>query len=256
MLSSNPRKSRGFIASLLSFTHQEEVEPPAVKPETLVRLQELCAKHTFVNVNFVDRNDCSFQSLILKVDVVHQSLLIDELFPMQADMSVVPGENIEITSSGKGLPVKFSSTIATIEMLDGSPAYRIALPRKVKANQRREFFRLSVSKDVEVGLRIPLVGGNLALCNVLNVSSSGVGFSIDKNISEQLQSSRILRGVKLSLPDSTSIYCDLEVKSYEYRKPPHRCTVMGARFFELATPMQKQLDKAMVSLQRDAKKAV
>jgi hypothetical protein len=57
-------------------------------------------------------------------------LLIDEFFPMHADIVIIPGENIEIMSTGKGLPIRFVSVVGSIEMLDGSPAYRIALPKK------------------------------------------------------------------------------------------------------------------------------
>jgi c-di-GMP-binding flagellar brake protein YcgR len=202
-------------------------------------------------VKFVERTDCSFQSLILKVDAKKQSLLIDELFPLQPGVSIIPGEHIEITTSGKGLPVKFKSAIGTIEILDGSPAYRIILPRKVKANQRREFFRVAVSREMETELRIVVAGGSLVHCDLFNISSSGIGFSIDKNITEQIQSSRILQSAKLFLPDNSILQCDLEVRCYEYRRPPHRCTAIGARFVNLSPASQRVLDKLVTQLQRE-----
>lgn len=250
MLNLRPGKNHGFIAMLFGSRAQLAAEEPEVKPETLVRLQELCLKHTFVNVRFVDRADCSFQSLILKVDPLNQSLLIDEFFPMQADIAIIPGENIEITSSSKGLPIKFSSAIGSIEILDGSPAYRIALPKKIRANQRREYFRVAVDRDMNTRLRINLSGGDMAMCQIINMSSSGMSFSVNKNVSEQLASNRKLKDAKFTLPDGSILSCDLDVKSYEYRKPPHRCTVIGARFDSLPRSSQKQLDKLIVNLQR------
>lgn len=250
MLNLRPGKNHGFMAMLFGSRVQSVAEESEIKPETLIRLQELCLKHTFVNVRFVDRIDCSFQSLILKVDPVNQSLLIDEFFPMQADIAIIPGENIEITSSSKGLPIKFSSVIGSIEILDGSPAYRIALPKKIRANQRREYFRVAVDYDMNTRLRINLADGDMANCQIINMSSSGVSFSVNKNISEQLVSNRNLNDAKFVMPDGSILSCDLEVKSYEYRKPPHRCTVIGARFDSLPRSSQKQLDKLIVSLQR------
>ena len=223
----------------------------AADSETLIRLQKLCTSHTFVNVRFVDRDDSSFQSLILKVDSHHQSLLIDELFPMQADMAVTPGENIEITSSG-GLPVQFSSTIGAIEILDGAPAYRISLPTRVRANQRREFFRVAVNRDMETRL---LIDGGSCQCEILNLSNSGISFRVENNICEKIQSNRNIKDARLLLPDSSVLYCDLEVKSYEYRRPPQRGTVVGARFIDLPKTTQKQLDKLVSRLQREAKRA-
>lgn len=253
MLQSRPRKNLGFIAHLFRSKSDKESQPsPTVKPETLVRLRELCAKHTFVDVSFSDRQDHAYQSLIIKVDVDSQSLLIDELYPLQTNMNIGPGEHIEITSCGKGLPVKFSSTITAIEMHEGSPAYRIALPRKVKANQRREFFRVSTRNEAGFQLRIPLTGGGS--CNVLDLSSSGIGFRVDKNISEQLRAHRIIEDARLTLPDNTVVYCDIEVRSFEYRKPPQRCTLVGATLLDIARPAQKQLDKLLIRLQREQKK--
>ncbi len=250
MLNLRPGKNHSFMAMLFGSRAPSVAEEPEIKPETLIRLQELCLKHSFVNVRFIDRVNCSFQSLILKVDPVNQSLLIDEFFPMQADIAIIPGENIEITSSGKGLPVKFSSAIGSIEILDGSPAYRIALPKKIRANQRREYFRVAVDYDMNTRLRINLSGGDMVMCQIINMSSSGMSFSVDKNVSEQLASNRKLKDAKFTLPDGSILNCDLEVKSYEYRRPPHRCTVIGARFDSLPRSSQKQLDKLIVTLQR------
>lgn len=243
-------KNRGFMAMLFGSGSQPVAEDSAIKSETLMRLQELCLKHTFVNVRFVNRIDCSFQSLILKVDPDSQSLLIDEFFPMHADIAIILGENIEIISTGKGLPIKFVSVVGSIEILDGSPAYRIALPKKIKANQRREYFRVAVHNDMNTRLRINLSGGDMAMCRIINLSSSGVSFSVDKNISERLASNRNLKDAKFTLPDGDMLSCNLEVKSYEYRKPPYRCTVIGARFDNLPRPSQKQLDKLIFTLQR------
>ena len=243
-------KNRGFMAMLFGSGSQPVAEDSAIKSETLMRLQELCLKHTFVNVRFVNRIDCSFQSLILKVDPDSQSLLIDEFFPMHADIAIIPGENIEIMSTGKGLPIRLVSVVGSIEMLDGSPAYRIALPKKIKANQRREYFRVAVHNDMNTRLRINLSGGDMAMCRIINLSSSGVSFSVDKNISERLASNRNLKDAKFTLPDGDMLSCNLEVKSYEYRKPPYRCTVIGARFDNLPRPSQKQLDKLIFTLQR------
>ena len=238
------------MAMLFGSGSQPVAEDSAIKPETLMRLQELGLKHTFVNVRFINRIDCSFQSLILKVDPDSQSLLIDEFFPMHADIAIIPGENIEIMSTGKGLPIRFVSVVGSIEMLDGSPAYRIALPKKIMANQRREYFRVAVHNDMSTRLRINLSGGDMAMCRIINLSSSGVSFSVDKNISERLASNRNLKDAKFTLPDGDMLSCNLEVKSYEYRKPPHRCTVIGARFDNLPRPSQKQLDKLIFTLQR------
>ena len=225
-----------------------------VSPETLVRLLELCNKHTFVEVNFVDRQQMSYQSLIIHVDIHNDSLLIDELYPLEPSFDIVAGESIEITSRGKGLPVKFTSTISALEIYEGAPAYRVALPKTVKANQRREFFRVPVNNDMGIHLHIPLADGGQGFCTVLNISSTGICFRFDKNITDQIRAGGSIKNAKLTLPGNTVMNCDLEVRSYDYKKSPERFTLVGASFGGFAPVEQKKFDRYLVRLQRAMKR--
>jgi len=254
MLTSRPSRNRGFIANLFNFGAKPTDDgPPPVKPDTLLRLEELRRSHTFVDVNFVNRDGRSYQSLIINVDVEDNSLLIDELYPLDGDMQNLLGEVIEISPCGKGMPMKFTSTISRIEMYDDSPAYRIELPRTITANQRRKFFRVPVTSAIGIYMRVPI--NNMAvMAEVKNISASGVGLCIDKNVTEYLRANHLLRGVKLLLPDNEVVNCDLEVRSYEYRKKPHRNTIVGARFIDMNPKAQNQMERLMQKLQREARR--
>jgi len=251
---SQQQKSPGLMARLFGGKPAAAVAPSA-NVETLVRLHELCEKHTFVDVRFVGREDVAYQSLIIDIDAKSQSLRIDELYPLDRGTNVLVGEEIEITSRGKGLPVTFTSSIIALEMHQGNPAYRVALPAAVSANQRRGFFRIDVSREMDLRLHIPLEGGALALCTILNISSAGIGFKFDKNISEQIRSNRMIRGAKLTLPDNAVLYCDLEVRSYDYKRAPSRHTLVGAKIDNLSPGEKKQFDKCLLKLQRQAKRS-
>lgn len=255
MARSRQRKSLGLIARL--FGNKKPVEKPVkrhVDPEILVRLNELCEKHTFVDVSFVGRSGMAYQSLIIDVDAKSQSIRIDELYPLENEKKIVVGEEIEITSRGKGLPVQFTSTITALEIYEGSPAYRIALPSKIKANQRRGFFRIDVTRDMDISLHIPLKEGGLGFCTILNISSSGVSFKFDKNITDQIGANRILKSAKLTLPGNIAMYCDLEVRSYDFKRAPYRYTLIGAKIDDLSPAEKKQFDKYLLKLQREAKR--
>ena len=256
MAVSSKVKKGGFMARLFGFSG-DDVEPeerPMIDAETLIRLNELCDKHTFVNVEFTNAENQSYQSLIIKVDNKQQSLLIDELYPVDPSLVVSPGEAIQITTSGKGVPVKFASVIEAVEMFEGSPAYRVALPRKLSANQRREFFRIPIHQDMGLRFQVPVEGGSVRTCVLLNLSSNGVRFTIDKNITEQFRLDRMIRQARMTMPDGTVFYCDLEVRSYEYRKIPDRFTIIGARLVDVLKKDQKQLDNFLISKQREIRK--
>ncbi len=247
-------KNRGFIHNFFSlFGTPTEPKESVIDTEVLLRLQELHRNHTFINAELNTRSG-RYQSLIIDIDSKSKSLLIDELFPAVTDSHIGLGESITITSSERGMPVKFISTISAIEMYQGSPAYRITLPSSVKANQRRAFYRLPVSRDMGMRLRVPLSGLGLRLCEIINISSEGIALRIDKNISSRVQKDRILKGVELSLPDDEIIFCNLEVVSFEFKKAPYRCTQLGCRFNKMDKHDQKSLDRILVQLQRELKK--
>jgi len=255
MARSQQKKSPGLMARLFGGKPAAaKVAPRSANVETLVRLNELCEKHTFVDVRFVGREDVAYQSLIIDVDAKNQSLRIDELYPLDRGIKILVGEEIEITSRGKGLPVTFTSSIIAREIHEGNPAYRVALPAAISANQRRSFFRIGVSRDMNVRLHIPLEGGSLGLCTILNISSAGIGFKFDKNIGEQIRSNRMISGAKLTLPDDFVMYCDLEVRSYDYKRAPDRHTLVGAKIDNLSPGEKKQFDKCLLKLQRAAKR--
>jgi c-di-GMP-binding flagellar brake protein YcgR len=252
---SQQQKSPGFMARLFGGKAPAPVEPDAVNLETLVRLNELCEKHTFVDVRFLGREDVAYQSLIIDVDVKSQSLRIDELYPLDPGIAILVGEEIEITSRGKGLPVTFISSIIALEIHQNNPAYRVALPAAVSANQRRGFFRIDVSREMDIRLHTPLQGGSLVLCNILNISSAGVGFKIDRDISEQIRSSRMITGARLTLPDNITMYCDLEVRSYDFKEAPDSYTLVGAKLDNLSPGEKKLFDRCLLKLQRDTKRS-
>ncbi len=256
MSRSQQNKGTGLISRLFGAEKQAVLEDDVIQPEILVRLHELCSKHTFVDVRFVDREDMSYQSLIIDVDAKNRSVRIDELYPLSRGTKIIVGEKIEITSRGKGVPVKFTSTISAIELFDDAPAYRLVLPTKIKSNQRRGFFRLDVSRDMDIRLHIPLVEGGLGFCTILNISSGGIGFRFDKNITDQIRSSGIIKEAKLTFPGNVAMYCDLEVRSYDYKRTPDRYTLVGAKIFNLSPAEKKRLDKLLLKLQREAKRNI
>jgi c-di-GMP-binding flagellar brake protein YcgR len=224
--------------------------------QVVIRLQQLVEERSFVDVRFPGRSDTTYQSLILKIDPLERFLLIDELFPAHGAFFVTPGEEVEITSIRRGIPVRFSSWIKAISLdeADGYPAYRLALPDSVEAKQRRMSFRISV--DAEAGLKLRIRGpdGGRLLCTVQDLSMGGLGFTCQGNLGDMLRANNQLKACLLSLPGSPEINCDLEARKFEFRKAPYRHTMVGARFEGLSGPGQRQVENCISTLQRQAKR--
>ncbi len=170
----------------------EETAPPDAEvrasfEQTVIRLQQMVEERSFVDVRFPGRADSVYQSLILKVDPHERYVLIDELFPAHGQFFISPGDEVEITSVRRGIPVRFHSWVKSISIdeIDGLPAYRLALPDSVEAKQRRTHFRLALDADSGVRLRIRGPDGDRLLCTVLNLSQSGLGFSCQGNLTRR-----------------------------------------------------------------------
>ena len=243
-------KALDILSSWLGLAEETaEQQPKPIKKETLIRLRELARSHTFVEVRFTERNNVSYQSLILDLNVEGRYAVIDELFP-SLGKPVMPGEPVEIVSQGKGMPIQFHSEVLALEMIDGVPAYKIALPTQLQANQRRQYFRVEVPDDMDLSVKLDLAENLSPLCKVNNLSSAGINLRANRDISQYLKSSRVIEGIRIHLPDNDVINCDLEIRSYEYRKTPSRHTIVGGRLLSVSAPAQKKLDKILALFQR------
>jgi c-di-GMP-binding flagellar brake protein YcgR len=241
---------------MLGKPEHEETDPAeqtnAVSAETVLRLQQLAQARTFVDVRFLERTNQNYQSLILKVEPQEKYLLIDEFFPGNDNALISPGDEVEITSQRKGMPVKFTTVIQSIclEEQDGMPAYKLAIPDNILANQRRRHFRVQIAEDSGIKIRIPNNENSGLLCTVYDLSHAGIGFSAGGNITQVLQENPILISCKLTLADGTPIECDIEVKSFEFRRHPYRHTTVGGKLSGIPATMQRKLDQYLASMQR------
>jgi c-di-GMP-binding flagellar brake protein YcgR len=224
--------------------------------QVVIRLQQLAEERSFVDVRFPRRSETAYQSLILKVDPLERYLLIDELFPSHGAFFITPGEEVEVTSVRRGIPVRFSSWVKAISLdeADGYPAYRLALPDSVEAKQRRMSFRIAVDTDAGLKLRIRGPDSGRLLCTVQDLSLGGLGFSCQGNIGDMLRANSQLKGTILTLPGMPDISCDLEARKFEFRKAPYRHTIVGARFEGLTAAGQRQVEQCISTLQRQAKR--
>ncbi|MFM7272945.1 MAG: flagellar brake protein [Gammaproteobacteria bacterium] len=262
--------SNSALKRLLSVFRRKDEEPGGSEPgqsapahatdssleQVLIRLQQLVEERSFVDVRFPGKASNTYQSLIIKVDPLERYVLIDELFPAHGSLFVSPGDEVEVTSMRKGIPVKFSSWVKSVSLdeADGFPAYRLALPEAVEAKQRRTFFRVHVDTDAGVKLKIRGPDRERLLCTVQNLSFGGVGFTCQGNLTEALRANNQLGNSVLSIPGVPDISCDLEARSFEFRRKPYRHTLVGSRFVALSGSAEKQLEQYLTLLQRQQRR--
>ncbi|MFZ1295465.1 MAG: hypothetical protein WAR81_14760, partial [Pseudomonadales bacterium] len=89
---------------------------------------------------------------------------------------------------------------------------------------------------------------------VLNMSLAGACFSCQGNLSEHLRTTPVLRNCTLSIPGVGDIGCDLEVRSFEFRRQPYRYTVVGVLLDGLNSGASKLLEQYLVMVQRQQRR--
>jgi c-di-GMP-binding flagellar brake protein YcgR len=92
------------------------------------------------------------------------------------------------------------------------------------------------------------------LCTVQDLSFGGLGFSCQGNLTDALRANNQLGNSTLSIPGMSDISCDLEARSFEFRRKPYRHTVVGARFVSLTGTAEKQLEQYLTLLQRQQRR--
>lgn len=244
-----------MLNKIKRYFNKSDGEHSSEQKKTIYNLQQLQREHCFVEVRFPALGEQYYQSLILDVDPQVNRLTIDELYPKGLVSEIKDGELVHVTSRGQRLRLSFSSRVVQTIQHDDTIAYELELPHIVQSKQQRNFFRINIPHDLGIKLYInldaaPANTGVDIMCSVLNLSATGIGFSIADNYTQQLDKLRRLQYCILELPGGDIIDCGVDIRSVEFKNRPTQRTIVGSRFFDINAQGQKKLDQYIASLQR------
>ncbi|MBV1914249.1 MAG: flagellar brake protein [Pseudomonadales bacterium] len=213
-------------------------------------------------IKIVDRHT-SYVSALVDVDAEQGVLYLDELLPENGNVALRNGETFSVRALSRGIPVFFSgNTILSAEDEDGLLTYKVAFPRKMIYQQRRQFFRIAVAmaqncdavlerfsqQDQEME-KTPLIRGR-----VVDLSQRGMGLQILGELSSELEVGEEITTCEISLPDFDYIRCQAEVRHCAYDEE-HDITHCGVKFCGMDKVQQRKLDRFVLHLQREARKS-
>ena len=243
--------------------------PPIPKDQILVDTAEIgkalasvVESRAQLEVRIVDRHTLYVSSLV-EVDIEQGILYLDELLPVNGNEALSNGETFSVRALCRGIPVFFSgNTIVSVENENDLLTYKVAFPRKLIYQQRRQFFRISVpmtqncdaiferlnldNRDVE---RVPSVRGR-----VIDLSQRGMCVQIPGELSSDLEVGEKITSCEISLPDFDYIRCQAEVRHCVYDEE-RDITYCGVQFRGLEKVQQRKLDRFVLHLQREARKS-
>ena len=231
-------------------------QPPrevTTRAEILALLKSLQHARTPLNISFGDRTQ-SCQSYVVGVEAESGNLLLDEMIPNIGDKWASQGESFRVDAWMEGVHMRWQSADAFKVMLEDAPAFQVPLPATLTYHQRRGAFRATVQRSIDTRIQLihakdkPRLEGEL-----LDISATGCKARLAGNQLHLLQSGDRYALSRLLLPDDTEFDIELEVRHCSYHQHTDE-THVGLRFHQPAPAGQRQIDRFVHYLQREARR--
>lgn len=231
-------------------------QPPrdvTTSAEIQVLLKSLLQARTPLNISFADRTQ-SCQSYVVQVDAETDSLWLDEMIPSIGDKWAAQGESFWVDAWMDGVHMRWQSADAHKVILADAPAFQVQLPAKLLHHQRRGAFRAAVQITTDTRLELihakdkPTLTGEL-----LDISATGCKARFPGNLLKSLQPGERYEMSRLGLPDEPAFDIELEIRYCNYHEATD-ATHVGIRFHKPVPTAQRQIDRFVHYLQREARR--
>jgi len=182
----------------------------------------------------VKAEDCRqlFQSMVIAVDEINKTILIDELFP-QPDFKTEAGKTLYFESHENGSTTSFTSTIVTTTRSNGLPALLLKLPENIDLEQRRNNFRLQLKNNHPVSAKLFQNHYDALSGMVKDISNHGLRINLTGDQTHELQHGDILQHCEIKLDEINQINCQLTIRSKRYFSRPYRHTQIGTEITDI-----------------------
>nr|WP_238349177.1 flagellar brake protein [Pseudomonas poae] len=217
---------------------------------TLRMLQE---SHDPLIITFHERSQ-RFQSYLVDVDRDGKILIMDEMIPRDGERHLESGEPFRIEGFHDGVRVAWESngTLAISEK-DGHRIYTGNMPDEVVYHQRRNAFRAALKLaqlvNIELGgerLKFPANG------KLLDISATGCKLRFEGDISERLQLGQVYDRFIAALPFG-NMTTSVELRHLHFEDRINT-TFAGVRFHNMSGLVQRQVERFVYQLQREARR--
>jgi len=217
---------------------------------TLRMLQE---SHDPLIITFHERSQ-RFQSYLVNVDRDSNQIALDEMIPRDGERFLLAGEPYRIEGFHDGVRVAWDSN-GTLDIgeFGGARCYRGTLPDEVVYHQRRNAFRAALKLtdlvSIELGgekLKAPIRG------KLLDISATGCKLRFDGDITSRLQLGQVYDRFTADLPFG-SMVAPVELR-YLHFEERIDTTFAGVRFHNMSGQVQRQVERFVYQLQREARR--
>lgn len=191
-----------------------------------------------------------FLSAILHVDPAGGYFELDELAPADGHLALVAAARLNAFAQCSGVDLSFTAVLQSVERDSNGNFYRVAFPSVLYYRQRREHYRVRVSRGQTVPLLISLAEDHAIEGLLHDISAGGLGGEFQRYQGPALALGQVLPDCELRLHGHLPVRISLEVRFVSADEPLHRVR-LGARFVDIGRHEQKLIEQFVASLDRE-----
>jgi c-di-GMP-binding flagellar brake protein YcgR len=191
--------------------------------------------------------DEHFNSAILRIYPSRDLMILDELNQPAGHAALVKVKKLQASCRLNGVEYRFATRVTRIEEPRGGAIYHVQLPKLMLHIQRRNHYRVPVTRDAGLELRIPLQDDPKLKANLFDLSSSGLGIRLNSLAS--LQQGQTLPVCSIVLPDGELIRSDVEIR-FVRADNLHKQMRVGGHFINMDRALKSRLITLIKSLER------
>ncbi|TDV68025.1 flagellar brake protein [Pseudomonas sp. LP_7_YM] len=229
-------------------------QPPKVLTtplEIAANMRLLMDSHDPLIITFGERSH-RFQSYIIGVDRDSNEMLLDEMVPREGEKFLANGEPFRVEGFHDGVRIAWEVK-ARMTIIEERRSYRGPLPEEVVYHQRRNAFRAALKLaslvNIEIGgdrLKSPLRG------KLLDISATGCKLHFEGDVSDRMQLGQVYERLVAHFPFG-AMTTPVELRHLHFEEKINT-TFAGVRFHNISGLVQRQVERFVYQLQREARR--
>lgn len=228
------------------------------RQEIFRALKTLQISKSLVNIR-IKGQEKTYSSMVVGIDSKKKLFLIDELQPNDGNRLIRSGTPFSIHGNYEGVKISAKNLSAKADLqkvevngeLTRLPCFKVSIPSSLLYRQRRDAFRVSVSKSSWVSLsntQHSFIRGE-----ILDISTNGLGCRLEGHIQPELEYGELFPRSELSIDNNFNLNCELKMRHPRYHRLED-ATYCGLSFEVLDNYHQRRLDRFILDTQRRQRK--
>lgn len=214
-------------------------------------LRQIKSSRSMVTIR-IDKDPTLFNTMLIDVLPNDKLLFLDELGVEKGHKKIKKGSTIHFDGRLRGVRIQFSSKVKSIATEDGIALYCLPFPQQMQYWQRRRHYRAMVHEE-PLAICIPLPLQRSVTGKIIDISASGVCTQVNYRDSSLLHAEQAFHDATITLPGSSEINCDIEVRSIRHF-PDQGYSLIGSEFIDIQPQQQMHVERIVAMLDRNQRR--